>query len=407
MSNGEDTKKAIEELHAMGTALLSKMEADAEEDIEPDFELKLTEIDVTSGSIPITWCLSKKWLESNNIRDYWVLFIVAPPTPSGRNAEWRGYAKLSDMMAYITFYRPGKNRVYARLSNHKETVKDWMSRYEGHWKNEYVNYPSLSFELDEYQEGKWNFRLSFPNRPWCSLDLDMPTECFAAEPCDFEKTWVNWLWRDKSVDQCEFRKRRIFAYSIQPFLFLFAILLRFIVAFAVAFAVSTMGCKKVNYSPLWMPLSTSIKDIVNDIDGTHFVIKKLPEPFCYVFMLVIPLALISGILGWFFQGLGGLWLGLIFPLGFFAIVGAMLIFGFLVAYIPIVRWLRDRWDAYWMKVGEERDRQWAEWESRQRVLMMCNSRTRITRIGDLPKKKRTVRLRFQGVKSLICKPFAK
>jgi hypothetical protein len=413
MSNKEDStqmgigfKGPIENQYQWRSRMRNESLGDPQKGIdrEPDFELKLTEIDVTSGSIPITWCLSKEWLENNNIRDYWVLFIVAPPTPNGKNAEWRGYAKLSDMMAYITFYRPGKNRVYARLSNNKDTVKEWMSRYEGQWKTDYIGYPSYSWEIDRYNEGKWEFKLTPPtDRPCTYLDLDMPKECFAAEPWEFEKTWVNWLWSNKAIDQCEFRKRRMFAYSIQPFLFIFVILLRYIVAFSV----SIVGCRKVNYSPLWMPFTTSLSDIVQDIDGTYLVIKNIPEPFSYAIVPIVPLTLISVVSGFFLEGLSGIWLGLVFPLGFLAILGVVFLFCVSASSLPILNWIGNRWDAYWTRIEEDREARWKEWEAHQRQLMMCSTRTRITSIRDLPKAKRTVRLRFQGLKSMVCKPFSK
>lgn len=383
---------------------MSDREIDPEELEEPKlFELKLTEMNVSSGSMPITWCLDKKWLQENKLKDYWVLFLVSPPTPNGANAEWRGYAKLSDMMAYITFHRPGKNRIYARLSNSKSTVKGWMTRDQGRWDRSYIDYPTHDWEIELYNNGEWNgFKLDSPkDRPSDYMDIDMPEDCFASEPWEFETTWVNWLWREKAIDQCEFRKRRMFAYSIQPFLFFFNFLARLIVSFAFLM----VAVKGANWSALWNPLTTSISDFWADVDGTYLYVRKWRDsPASVMFVPMPSIALIAGIVGFFAVGTGGFWYALVVPAFILAVVAAMAFTAWLITYTG---WLGDRLTDYLTIVERRREARWAEWEARQRELMSCSNDTRITKIKDLPKKKRTVRLRFQGLKSMVCKPFSR
>jgi len=89
---------------------------------DPKFELRLTEFKSDVGSIPITWCVDRDWLFKNSDSEQYVLLSVAPPEKGGDKAEWRGWAKLSDMMAYVTFYRPGKNRILARVTPTKKQI---------------------------------------------------------------------------------------------------------------------------------------------------------------------------------------------------------------------------------------------------------------------------------------------
>jgi len=373
-----------------------------------DFELKLTEIDVQSGSIPVTWCLSKEWLDNNSIKDWYVMFVVAPISPDGGSAEYRGYARLSDMMAYVTFFRPGKNRIYARLTKSKSTVYSWMERREGKWRDNVITYPRYDLDMDKVKGGTWEYQLSgaYSDSVESSIDVDMPKECFAGEPWDIEKAWVNWLFTSKAVDQCEFRKRRMFAYTIQPLVFMFFLFFNILTTLVLTLC----GCKGVNYSVMFHPLSSSWFDISSGISGSYYALPYEP-PAKYVLMPIPPMMLFAFLLGFVTKGFKfGLLLGLL-PLGVVCIVTLAAFIAYLMLKIPLF-YMLDRTIGRWIsKFIEESDKaaqlREVEYNKVQREFLSCSSRIRIKSLSDLPKPKRSIKLRFQGLKSMVCKPFSR
>lgn len=368
--------------------------------------IKLTEMKVDGGAIPVTWCLNPEWLKNNELKCWYVLLSTCPPQRGGEMAEWRGCCKLSEMMAYVTFYRPGVNRIFAYLTASERAVANWMERKNGKWENDVISFPASW--TDEEKLPTWDYRVLVANRyeDCDDIQIDLPSECFAKEPSETEKTWVNWLFRHKAVDQCEFRKRRIFAYTIQPLLFVLTMVFRVLLAVACA----SVGCKGINWAPIFKPLYFDNWNIIGEINGSHFLFKKFPEPLNMVFVPMIPLGVISSIFVYF--GSHHNWLYAIMGLfvGAFAIpAGTALVLGIIfgLMYFKVGRRFLDFID----KIGESREeakrRAWEEWNRQQQELMSCSSTKIIRGIGDLPKSKRTIKLRFYGVKAAVCRPFAK
>ena len=53
---------------------------------------------------------------------------------------------------------------------------------------------------------------------FAEIAVVVPTGVFAPEPSEWEKRWVNLWYVNEPLNQCQFRKRRITAYTIQPIL---------------------------------------------------------------------------------------------------------------------------------------------------------------------------------------------
>ncbi len=368
-------------------------------EISKDFTLNLTEITVASGSIPVTWCMSPEWLESHNVDEYWVLLSTCQPQRGGDKAEWRGYCKLSEMMAYVTFFRPGINRIYATITLDKSKIQSWMRREDGHWANQVISFPSpWTNDINH-----WMYNLYDSNSGSDNIQIDLPKDCFAKEPWEIEKVWVNWLWKNKAIDQCEFRRRRMFAYSVQPLLFLVVVLFRI----TVAIACLSVGCKGIGWGPVFKPLYYSTSDIVGDIDGSYFVVKKLKEPYSFMFIPMVPFALLGALFprhNILLTLVSALFSALFIPM--LCAVGFVLSFAFSSLIERIVNSF-DTFDRFHQSRNEAKVRALTEWNNQQRELMVCSNTKVIRKISDLPKSKRTIKLRFHGLKSMVCRPFAK
>lgn len=378
------------------------------------FHLKLTEMKVGDGALPVTWCINPEKFKDIDIDKCYILLATCPPTPDGGNAEWRGYAKLSEMMAYVTFFRPGINRIFAKIVFDKSHLSTWMCRNDGKFDVEVISFPHSWCTKEEIE--KWDYKIRFDiNNPHDYLQIDLPNKCFAPEPSDLEKSWVNWLYSTKATDQCEFRRRRIFAYTLQWFIFLPIMLLRLML---VLFFTS-LFLKNVCWAAIFKPLCYSTADIIENVGGSYLYFDKLPLPLNFIFVPMIPLGTITGIcLGTIFKQsllqcligsfIGGLWL----PFGSCII---LILSGFFCFCIKKCK-LSNKIDFVFNYLNSKNEGVITNLQIKNKnknnnikelELLTCANEKIIHNINDLPKSKRTIKLQFNGIKSFVCRPFAR
>jgi hypothetical protein len=297
------------------------------------------------------------------------------------------------MMAYITFYRPGKNRILARVTPSKISgIYNWMKRDCGAWVFDAMDFGN-AWDVEEP-----SFLLSKewkePDRLWNYIDVDIPGDCFAKEPSDFEKGWVNFFYKEKAVDQCEFRKRRMIAYTFQPISFLLCLLVFCIGRFSATIINSLIG-QWVLWEKGFFLHPFTVK--------SRYDFLKI-DAFGDWYWVFYPAPLLSVIVSFVLTEIfHNSWYLLVAP---GVLLAVLVFFGVLVFFVsrkPIRISLREKRQQE--KEAAELVRIQAEFESLD--MLFCSSPKRITRIKDLPKPKRTIKLRFNGLKGLVCKPFAK
>lgn len=234
---------------------------------KPPLELNIVERTVQSGAVPVVWCIDREWATKSlkDIRDCYILLITTPVKDGHMFVEDRVVAKATSMMAYVNFFRPGKNRIYAFLTNSKSTATSFTMRYHGAWRSNFIAYHNRNINPVHWDTMKVN----------AELDVDLPKECFAKEPPAWEKAWVNVLFSDKAVDQCAYRRRRIFAYTLQPLVFTLLLICRLLITFALL----SVACRGINFRPLYQPFAWSAADIWLKVKGTYLYIPKAPFPF--------------------------------------------------------------------------------------------------------------------------------
>lgn len=190
--------------------------------VEPDFEIHVVDNNVNSGSISISWCLSKDNLEKHKgDLDPCVVIITAPVDNYNKYKERRKVVRLKDLLAYIDFSSPGENRVFAFIHSNFKSAKDsYLSRYDRHYAQDVLNYDGD--EVYDYL----NISYSKKNKKEL-LTVNVPEELFAKKPSQWEQDWVNWLSpKNPAFDQCDFRRKRLFAYTLQIVPFVFTLLCR-------------------------------------------------------------------------------------------------------------------------------------------------------------------------------------
>ncbi len=338
------------------------------------FELRLAETKTATGSIPITWCIDREWLLEHNNTKYYVLLCSAPPNERGINAEWRGYAKLSDLAAYITFYRPGPNRILACLGD-KSDVEIWMDR--NRYNNSGWGLDAINFYSDFLLDSRWARHLN------SYIDLDLPKECFAKEPSVTEKKWVNFFFRQKAVDQCEFRRRRILAYTVQPIAFLV-----FAVLYIACIAFIQITSLMIGKWCVWEDLGTMGAEIKTKKE--FLKVKKIGNfdmgAFNWVFVptpIIITLSIVA--------------------ISFTHNMAWLIVLPLILLWLPLVFGICLIGERFLKKPAKKVFYQ----DISKLEPLLCSSSKKIVSIKDIPIYKRPIKLQFQGIKSKVCKPFSR
>jgi hypothetical protein len=365
--------------------------------------LTIPDQDITSGSIPISWCLDhesiKELMDKGNTNPT-VLVVVAPHEGYHIKKENRYVCALSDLMTYISFRRSGLNRIHVILFN--DNVAYVKDNYLAKSRGEYITTvlkgsdPLVSWYENNYIQ--------------TSIDVDVPSNVFAKEPSEWEKNWVLWLVKDKGLDQCDFRRKRLFAYTIQLFIFLVNFLIRLLMTLlSASFLLRGFSFKYVIH-----PLSTEFSDSIELFSKPSILlvksdresaISKDPLKFSnYIKDIWFAFKTHFSIVFTPFMTCFIIWL--IYALGTETLVFLLMIFTIIPAVIFIS--LLGCWSYCKIKNNQPilleplKDKEEIDW-------LICNpdnTKSSFVKVSSLPSKKRTVKLRYQQVKSKICRPFS-
>lgn len=238
------------------------------------FEIKVADADVTSGTIPVSWCLDLetiKKLSDDKVVDPQVVIVVAPEGSTySQEKEYRKVVPLKDLMAYIEFRVPGKNRIWAFISSKKDARDAYLGKSSSRYITTILSTDGerwgYMFNLDPSGETRQPDHGSY-------LSVDVPEVVFAPEPAQWEKDWVNHFYRNKCVDQCDFRKRRLIAYTGQVLVMLIQLVLRSLLLLVALL----IGAKNVSLQPLLHPLQYDMSEAAAVCGGGTIFVRHLPE----------------------------------------------------------------------------------------------------------------------------------
>lgn len=359
------------------------------------FQIKIADIDVSTGSVPISWCLDLETLDlfaKNGLTDPQVVIVVSPVDNYHMSKEFRKIAPLKDLIAYVEFNSPGPNKIWAFVSYHtKSEVKDtYLSKFRG------------GFNTSILDSNGSGFNLFFENAlAKSSIDVDVPSGLFATSPSNLESDWVNYLYNYKCSDQCEFRRRRLFAYIIQPFIVLAQQFIRLVITLISLL----IGAKNFSIQPLIHPLSISnidsteimfggsifIKDPLNDdsYDYKNKYLNWLDKYHLLPLMPAISIPVLCAIIFMPWPILVGIFLGLFLTA--------------LVALLTITQELRIMFFEKIFSLFKNN----SFLNNEEIALLNCNLESKPLTFNSLPSNKRTIKLRLQDIKSKVCKPFSR
>jgi hypothetical protein len=323
---------------------------------------------------------------------------------------------MDQMMEYVDFTRPGDYKILATVVwNPLGDIRVLKKRIFG---GKIIDGDtSKNFSAKRVLDANGEFYLYDGNDTnhkfaVCSLDetasieVNVAKEFFAKPPSKFEKFWVNFWFERKTFDQCQFRRRRILAYTIQPFVVLPYLLCKTIFRSVVALFLLLCGIRGVNLRPLIHPWAMETNDIWWDAQRSIFIATKDGKDRKYIVVACEVCNAIddnsSNIMGVILVGLVvviAIWFGTRHPLAVAAIAG-----------LVGLAWLTSR-----LMTKKTRDFEALPGDERKRILLerlahyqesiTCNG-PMVARYDALPQEKRTFYLRYREIKAKVCKQFA-
>lgn len=419
-------------------------------ELEEGIRLMAPEPDQMAADMPIRWCISKELaerLKDRNIKQPKLLLVVT----HGTTEMSRHLVPLMDEMRYFQFKRPGRNVVHAKVvwdeGPHSAKHVLFDTNQHGDYRCSVTRPGQPTFnrlrrlrdrtagdqleqlreEIEQHrndpEEAELRSQLDgfghMPERGELAVDVDR--EMFAGEPNRVLQWLASRLWESRPEDQCHVRRRALIVLALSPLLSLVAaayLLLTEAFNLATYTALKFLGRRNVNASPLRHPFrdsSTLVWEELKPSVWTHQEVEKewgsSYKPRSFFFWVVNPPALVAGtalaIIVW--SSLGSFTFNVV-TAALAVTIGAVVVTvaGLLaVNSSPRIsdraeKFRQDREYRKKQAEQEERDQRTRELES-----LACTAAERPVSVMALPKHRQTVSLRFHGLKSRVCKPFAR
>jgi hypothetical protein len=371
------------------------------------FQLQIANADITNGNAAVSWCVEPadlKLLSDAKVSDPQVVIIVAPVENYSKRREYRKVVPLKDLMTYLEFRSAGKNNIWAFISF--ETKKVVHDEFLTKGYNGYIT-DLLSSDGSgwSYIFRVWGDNTRRPELNSETLSVMVPANAFAKQPPAWEQAWVNHMFSDKPQDQCEYRRRRIFSYTLQPIGFFFNF---FVIRTLMLFISSLWLSRGMSLQPLLHPLRYNTADTADVLKGGSWVIPHLPEDDHA--LVLTPSYLLRKL--WKAPLMPLVWIPLLLCLRFhfFALVLFIVVCIFLTAAL-IVFLASGGAGKVWNVLssflsGKEKDELWYLDQEEVEAITCTPGMQPRTSIGALPAKHRTIRLYFQDLKSRVCRPFS-
>ncbi len=352
--------------------------------------------EIPSATVPVRWCVTKDEVEALKKAEALNPHILLVVMSGSR--ETRYLLPLNQMMEYLQFFKPGPSQVFASIvwycTGKAGKLQDlYLARKDDRYRNTVLN-----GEHDGLLEPQY---LGYKHLGFDRLELVLPSELFAKEPPQWEQRWVNLWFETKPRDECQYRRRRILAYTIQPpavLLWLTGLLgWRWLAA---AFQLLLLCRRGVNLKPLVHPWRYKTEDIWDRAGETIFWREvgrrgeELPLLFLLPFAPIWPLVILLG-LGLLYLRNPALLIWEIAAIIFGCSVGLMVLGTVLLFVSPaLLRKLEEKQKAKWRKAQ-------ADYEE-----LLCNGCSEVS-FRALPPERQTIYLRFQDLKARVCQPFAR
>jgi hypothetical protein len=375
-------------------------------------KLLVTNPEQTDSVTGVRWCLEKSLRDQlRDVPDLFVLLVTLDP--SGNEME-RQVLPLEQIMTYVQFQRAGNNTLFAAIvhpsiySNAKRVSKILLKEFRpGFYEHRTIERHERTFRPDWINEEIDGVVCV----AWCELNVIVPKELFAKEPPAWLSAWVNKFAGSKPRDRCVFRKRMLFAFTLQPILMaVWAIMCPPLRLFWWVLGVF-FGMRDLRFSPVFHPFRKYFDDIWSGhpfSSDSVFMCDKDGNDRSLWFILVYPP----------FLTVLGLGLTVIAEtLGAATLLVAFLLLptslGVIVVAVIMISWLSQlsgKVEVVSLKRRVQAARllhqEKLKFQQKSMELLGCESEPRTIDLHGIPRQHRTVWLRFQSLKAKVCRPFA-
>lgn len=217
--------------------------------------------EIQGANVWVRWCLdaeTRKILNKHSERDLRLLLII---TGGSIYKEERIIVPLENIVQILPVRYPGRNTIFAAIvwprGDLRNMEEHLLHRRRGTFISDLINYPT-----DE--EGSPVFSDAYENDiiAISSLEIDVPREVFAEEPPEWEKKWVNRWYEERPRDQCEYRERRIFAYTLQLFFVAIFLCVTAVIFLIYGFFALLFGFYKFSRGPYRFDSSSNLFKII-------------------------------------------------------------------------------------------------------------------------------------------------
>lgn len=238
------------------------------------------------ATIPISWKVDVKVIEKLKKEKVELnrVYVLLSVIYKGREVD-RFLSHFEQGTEYVNFYRSGKHTVCGViLVRNNFEGSSWFESmlhlrecdssysYKLWWDDAFIPH-RLNQSLDRVGRG---YVLSMAENEFEAdkTDIEISKQFFAPEPWPWVKRWTNWWYETPARDQCQFRRRKIFAFTLQPILALIYVICKVFASSLSVFFLAMAGKRGINFKPIIHPINYKISDVWGDLGSSVFLRKK-------------------------------------------------------------------------------------------------------------------------------------
>ncbi|MBI5004880.1 MAG: hypothetical protein HZC04_01695 [Candidatus Lloydbacteria bacterium] len=385
----------------------------------PMLKLFIEKKEIQDSVLPIRWNIdqetTEKILESEIGEP--LLFLVAV----GKDrVEHREVVPLKQMMHYLQLRTSGEIKIFAGII-YSQNKSQWELKKIFLERSNHCSYRTEVFEetTDSLKLGRVFYSINhgyaylFRETSAAEISIHVPKEAFAKEPPKWEQKWVNWFYETKPVDQCQYRRRRIIAYTVQPFIISVCFILKMVLNSAlVCFNGVICGRRDTEWRSIIRPFLYAPDDNGYDSSSVYFTKKGGKTQFLPLF-LFNPATIVFGvIIMWVvlykqYDAAFSFWPTFaytIIAIGSFSVIGITL---YSAADFLASGKLTGKLKKYaYFKNLFETAREERRAYLKNAYAVLSSEVPETVSLDTLPKEKQTIYLRFLDLKAKVCRPFA-
>ncbi len=359
--------------------------------------------------LALRWCLDRSEVEklrASKAKDIHLLVIVVY---EGGFSEDRYLVKLDDVMMFVNFRKPGAHTILAVVLRNMTPKggESIMKKYDRFRYN--INLtrnlpgnggPAFSEYAPETYSEYWT-------EIQTELEVAVPKEHFPKEPPEFLRKLVNFRSEYEATDPCMFR-RRLLALTFKLPIWAAAAILIVSYRFVVATLLSVLGFREVDWSAILHPNEKQTFEVWNltSFKNNWFWVNKDGKFRPDWFILFHPLSVL-GLIALLRQGV-------------FAFVSKHIMAVSIISLLIMIFALTGTWIVQKLMANYEKRQEYEgskEYEdelARKRdeqyntlyQMVGCKTTPMVASLSEIPKDRRTVKLRFLNLKRKVCQPYA-